>query len=291
MQKVKKAVIPAGGRGTRFLPITKALPKELLPIIDRPVLDYIIDEAIEAGVEEILIITGAGKECIPRYYAHDETLIAALEQSGKPEFADIVREVSGRAKISFALQKEPLGSGDAILHAESFAAGEPFALLLGDDVVVNDGLPAIKQLIIAYEECGKTILGVQERLTDDIVKYGVIDIAESRGRLHKMNGILEKPALHELTSRLCTLGRYVVAPEIFEVLRRTPLGKGNELQLTDGLNLLCKEQGSYAYEFEGRRYDLGDKLGAAEAGVEFALRRDDIGADFKTYLKRLVETL
>ncbi len=287
---ISKAVIPCGGMGTRFLPITKALPKELLPIIDKPCLAYIADELVDSGISEIMIITAPGKTAIEKYFKFDAELEDTLMKAGKIKEAESLRKISQRAEISFVCQMEPKGGGDAIYLARDFVGKNAFALALGDDLVYSPDNPATRQLAEAYERTHKTIIGVQEWLTDDIVNYGVADIDSSDGRLHKCKIIKEKPPLNELPSRLACLGRYIITSDIFDILRTQKPGRNNEIQLTDALNSLCLTEGAYVYEFEGRRYDMGDKFGALTANVEFGLR-SEFGARFKDYLSDLIKSL
>ncbi len=288
--KITKAVIPCGGMGTRFLPITKAVPKEILPVVDTPVLGYIADEAINSGITDVLIVLGHGKEAIKEYFSPAPALEEKLIASGKTEYAELIKRIYSRANISFVYQEKPRGSGDAVYLAKSFTGNEPFCLAWGDDLIVGEK-PVMGQLSAAYEELGTPILGVQKFMGDDIVKYGVAKISESRGRAHKCEGIVEKPALSEIPSRLASLGRYVLDSRVYGEIEKTPVGKGGEYQLTDTLDLMCKTSGVYAYEFEGKRYDMGDKFGAVQATVEFALKSGEFGTRFKEYLKNLVKYL
>ena len=288
---IKKGVILCGGLGTRFLPITKAVAKEMLPIIDRPVVDYIVDEAVSSGIKDILIIISP-KDSLKEYYNKNEQLVEKLVSTGKKEYADIVEAISKKANISFDVQYIPKGSGDALLIAEKFVNGEPFALMLGDDVIYNDDNPVIGQLARVYDKYHKTVLGVQRRSVPEIFRYGVIDVlSQKEDTVYEMNGILEKPTLEQLTSDLATLGRYILTPEIFDILKATPLGNNNELQLTDGINLLTKRDGAFAYVFDGRRYDMGNKLGSLEAITEYALRDKEHGKAYKEYLLDLIEKI
>lgn len=290
MKKITKAVIPCGGMGTRFLPITKAVPKEILPIIDTPVLSYIVDEAIAGGITDVLIVLSKGKEAIKSYFAPSPELEDMLMSSGKEGYAKLLKSIYSRANVSFTYQPTPKGSADAVYQAKSFTGDEAFCLAWGDDLIVNDP-PVMGQLAGAYEQYGTSILGVQYFGGDDIVKYGVAKIAESFGRAHRCLGIVEKPALSEIPSRLTSLGRYVLTPAVYDEIERTKPGKGGELQLTDTLNAMCSSEGVYAYEFEGKRYDMGDKFGSATAQVEFALKHAEIGDRFREYLKELAKTL
>ncbi|MGG7619602.1 UTP--glucose-1-phosphate uridylyltransferase GalU [Bacillus coreaensis] len=288
MQKVKKAIIPAAGLGTRFLPATKAQPKEMLPIVDKPTLQYIIEEAVQSGIEEILIITGRNKKSIEDHFDKSVELELELETKGKHELLAQVREISEMVNIHFIRQKEPKGLGHAIYCAKSFIGNEPFAVLLGDDIVYSEK-PCLKQMIDTYEEYKTTILGVQEVSSEDVDKYGIIDGKHIEDRVYKVKGLVEKPPVDEAPSNVAILGRYIINPAIFEILESTKPGKGGEIQLTDALKELAQKEAVYAYHFEGRRYDVGDKLGFLEATVEYALRREDLREDFLKYLVKITE--
>ncbi|MBR2988516.1 MAG: UTP--glucose-1-phosphate uridylyltransferase [Clostridia bacterium] len=290
MKKISKAVIPCGGMGTRFLPITKAVPKEILPIVDTPVLSYIVDEAIDSGITDILIVINAHKEMIKEYFSPNPVLEDMLVKSGKEEYAKKLQSIYSRANITFAYQDKPLGSAHAVLQAEKFTGDEPFALAWGDDLIVGDD-PVMGQLARAYEKYGSTILGVQPVLSDDIVKYGVAKISSSEGRAHKCEAIIEKPALSEIPSRLTSLGRYILDKRVYDEIRITKPGKGGELQLTDTLNAMCSTCGVYAYEFIGKRYDMGDKFGALQATVELGLKSEEYGEKLRNYLIEFAKTL
>ncbi len=292
MTKITKAVIPCGGLGTRFLPITKAVPKEILPIIDTPVLGYIVDEAIQSGITDILIVLGKGKEAIREYFTPSPKIEEALEKSGKTEQLALVRKINQSASISFTYQTEPKGSADAVYQAKSFTGDEAFCLAWGDDLILNEP-PVMGQLAAAYEKYQTTILGVQSFEGDDIVKYGVAKISESDGRAHKCEAIVEKPPLSAIPelSRLTSLGRYVLDGRVYGEIEKTAPGRGGELQLADTLNNMCATSGVYAYEFIGKRYDMGDKLGAAIATVELGLKNPELGDRFRAYLKELAKNL
>lgn len=287
MQKVRKAVIPAAGFGTRFLPATKATPKEMLPIVDKPTIQYIVEEALASGIEEILIITGRSKRAIEDHFDRSIELELNLEASGKTAELEMVKEISG-IRIHYTRQKEPRGLGHAILCAKQFVGDEPFAVLLGDDVV--DGkVPALKQLIDVYDKTGASVLGVQEVPQEKVSSYGIVDSQPTEeARTFTVRDMVEKPAVAEAPSRLAVLGRYVITPQVFDILEQTPPGRGNEIQLTDALKVLAKQQAMYAYNFEGRRYDVGDKQGFLEATVEMALKRPDLRDKFLAYLKEIV---
>ena len=287
-KKVRKAVIPAAGLGTRFLPATKAQPKEMLPIVDKPTLQYIIEEAVASGIEEILIITGRNKKSIEDHFDRSVELEMELEKSGKEEMLKMVREISDMVNIHFIRQKEPRGLGHAILCAKTFVGNEPFAVLLGDDVVYNDNKPCLKQLIDCYEEYKTSVLGVQTVEPQDVNKYGIVGGLHIEDRVYKVKNLIEKPAVEEAPSNVAILGRYIITPKIFEILENTKPGKGNEIQLTDALLELIKHEAMYAYDFEGRRYDVGDKLGFLQATVEYALRKKELRDGFIEYLQTII---
>ena len=282
--KVKKAIIPAAGLGTRFLPATKAQPKEMLPIVDKPTIQYIIEEAVNSGIEEILIITGRNKKCIEDHFDKSVELEIELEKSGKSELLELVRDISDLVDIHYVRQKEPRGLGHAIHCAKTFVGDEPFAVLLGDDVVHSEE-PCLKQLIDCFDEYKTTILGVQEVPHEDVSKYGIVNGIHIEDRVYKVKDLVEKPSLEEAPSNVAILGRYIVTPRIFDILENTKPGKGGEIQLTDALKTLISEEAMYAYTFEGRRYDVGDKLGFLQATVEYALRKENLREPFINYLK------
>ena len=281
--KVRKAIIPAAGLGTRFLPATKAQPKEMLPIVDKPTIQYIIEEAVASGIEEILIITGRNKKSIEDHFDKSVELEMELERAGKQEMLDLVKGISDMVDIHYIRQKEPRGLGHAINCAKSFVGNEPFAVMLGDDVVESE-VPCLKQLINCFNEYKTTILGVQTVSPENVDKYGIIDGIHIEDRVYKVKKLVEKPAVEEAPSNIAILGRYIITPQIFEILENTKPGKGNEIQLTDALETLIKHEAMYAYDFEGRRYDVGDKLGFLQATIEFALRREELREGFIEYL-------
>ena len=284
--KIRKAVIPAAGLGTRFLPATKAQPKEMLPIVDKPTLQYIIEEAVASGIEEILIITGKNKKSIEDHFDKSVELELELEQKGKTDLLQIVQDISRMVNIYYIRQKEPKGLGDAIYCARSFIGDEPFAVMLGDDIVDND-VPCLRQLMDAYEEYRTTILGVQKVNKEDVSKYGIINAKYIEDRVYKVKDMVEKPDIDKAPSDIAILGRYIITPEIFDILETLPAGKGGEVQLTDALKRLSKKEAMYAYNFKGHRYDVGDKLGFLEATVDFALKRDELRDDFMKYLQKI----
>ena len=286
--KVKKAIIPAAGLGTRFLPATKAQPKEMLPIVDKPTLQYIIEEAVKSGIEEILIITGRNKKSIEDHFDKSVELELELEQKGKKEMLEMVKEISNMVNIHYIRQKDPKGLGHAIYCAKSFIGNEPFAVLLGDDIV-DSNVPCLKQLIDAYNEYKTTILGVQHVDVDNVDKYGILDVKHIEDRVYKVKDMIEKPNKDEAPSNIAILGRYIINPSIFEILEKQEPGKGGEIQLTDALKTLSKQEAIYAYDFEGRRYDVGDKLGFLEATIDFALKKENLRDDLLSYMKDIVD--
>lgn len=287
-KKITRAVIPAAGLGTRFLPATKATPKEMLPIVDKPTIQYIVEEALASGIEDILIITGRSKRAIEDHFDRSVELELSLEEKKQEELLKQVQEISD-IRIHYIRQKEPKGLGHAILCAKQFIGNEPFAVLLGDDVVYNDEKPALRQLMDVYEETGASVLGVQEVPREKVSSYGIVAArATKEPRTFAVADMVEKPSIEEAPSNMAVLGRYVITPEVFGILEETPPGRGNEIQLTDALRTLAKIQPMYAYNFEGRRYDVGDKQGFLEATVEYALRRPELRDRFLTYLKKVV---
>ncbi|WP_302161659.1 UTP--glucose-1-phosphate uridylyltransferase GalU [uncultured Dialister sp.] len=289
MQKIRKAVIPAAGFGTRFLPETKAMPKEMLPIVDKPTIQYIVEEIRASGIEQILIISGHAKRAIEDHFDSSPELEQHLYESGKMDLLKEVRQVAS-VKIHYTRQQYMRGLGDAILCAKEFMDGEPFGVILGDDVVYNgSGEPALKQLISQYDKTGGTIIGCQLVRPEQVSSYGIINGTPTENPdLLKVKNMIEKPSIEEAPSRFAALGRYVITPEVFKILEQTKPGKGGEIQLTDALRVMAKNGNVYAYNFKGKRYDTGNKLGYLKATVEFALRRDDIGPEFRQYLKSLL---
>ncbi|CEQ23206.1 UTP--glucose-1-phosphate uridylyltransferase [[Clostridium] sordellii] len=286
-KRVRKAIIPAAGLGTRFLPATKSQPKEMLPIVDKPTLQYIIEEAVNSGIEEILIVTGRSKKSIEDHFDRSIELELELEQKGKLDMLKIVQDISNMVDIYFIRQKEPKGLGHAIYCAKSFVGDEPFAVLLGDDIVDSEK-PCLKQLIGAYDEYNTSILGVQEVAKENTDKYGILDVKHIEDRVYKVNDMVEKPKVEEAPSNIAILGRYIITPAIFEILENQKPGKGGEIQLTDALKTLGEHEVIYAYNFEGKRYDVGDKLGFLKATVDYALKRPELKSDFIEFLKEKV---
>ncbi len=289
MQRIRKAVIPAAGFGTRFLPETKAMPKEMLPIVDKPTIQYIVEEIRASGIEQILIISGHAKRAIEDHFDSSPELEEHLYESGKMDLLKAVRQVAS-VKIHYTRQQYMRGLGDAILCAKEFMDGEPFGVILGDDVVYNgNGEPALKQLLDQYEITGGTVIGCQIVKKEQVSSYGIVDgEATSDPNLLRVRDMIEKPSIEEAPSQFAALGRYVITPDVFEVLEQTKPGKGGEIQLTDALRVMAHNGKVFAYNFKGQRYDTGNKLGYLKATVEFALRREDLGPAFKEYLKGLV---
>ena len=282
MKKIRKAIIPAAGFGTRFLPATKAQPKEILPIIDKPTIQYIIEEAIASGIEEILIITGRNKRAIEDHFDRSVELELLLSEQGKGELLHLVQEIAD-IDIHYIRQKEAKGLGHAILCARQFVGNEPFAVMLGDDVVDADS-PCLGQLIDKYNEYQGSILGVQEVADDKVSSYGIVSPEMIADDVWRVRDLIEKPAVGEAPSNLAVLGRYIISPKVFDILATQQPGKGGEIQLTDALCTLAKDEPMYAYRFKGRRYDIGDKQGFLEATVEFALKRPELRRGFVQYL-------
>lgn len=287
--KVRKAIIPAAGLGTRFLPATKAQPKEMLPVVDKPTIQYIIEEAVDSGIEEILIITGRNKRAIEDHFDRSIELEIELKKKEKNELLLQIKEISDMVNIHYIRQKEPKGLGHAINCARSFVGNEPFAVLLGDDIVYSE-YPCLKQLIEVYDEYQTTILGVQTVSEENVSRYGIVDGKFIENDVYKVKNLVEKPSKEEAPSNIAILGRYIITPEIFDILDNTRPGAGGEIQLTDALKELSMNQAMYAYIFKGIRYDVGNKLGFLQATIEFALRRKDLKEDFKKYLLELFKS-
>lgn len=288
--KIRKAIIPAAGLGTRFLPATKAQPKEMLPIVDKPTIQYIVEEAVASGIEDIIIVTGRTKKSIEDHFDKSVELEMELEKHGKDELLEVARSVSDIANIYYIRQKEPKGLGHAILTAKTFVGDEPFAVLLGDDVICSEE-PCLKQMMDMYDKYEHTILGVQTVDHSQVNKYGIVDGKQVGDRLYTVNNMVEKPSLDEAPSNVAVLGRYIITPGIFKYLEKQEIGAGGEIQLTDALCKLAKEEPMYAYDFIGKRYDVGNKMGFLQATVEFALDREDLREEFKEYLKGIVQEL
>ncbi len=286
LKKIKKAIIPAAGLGTRFLPATKAMPKEMLPILDKPTIQYIVEEAARAGIEDIIIVTGKHKRAIEDHFDNQKELEMILEEKGKTDLLEKVNYSTELANIFYVRQKEQKGLGHAIYSARQFIGDEPFAVLLGDDIVESTQ-PAIKQLMNTYEETGKSVIGVQEVDENDTHRYGIIDPLSKRGRQYEVNQFVEKPKQGTAPSNLAIMGRYVLTPDIFEYLANQGKGAGGEIQLTDAIERMNKESQVYAYDFEGERYDVGEKLGFVKTTIEFALKDQEMKVALTQFIKQL----
>ena len=284
MKSIRKAVIPAAGFGTRFLPATKAQPKEMLPIVDTPAIQYIVKEALDSGIEEILIITGRSKRAIEDHFDSSVELEELLQKQGKNKQLAMVKDLAD-IKIHFIRQKSPRGLGDAVLCAKAFIGDEPFAVLLGDDIVYNPEKPCLQQLMDCYERHPGIILGAQFVPEEKVSSYGIVSGKPLADNLYRVHGLVEKPSVDKAPSNLAVLGRYILTPDIFDILENTKPGVGNEVQLTDAL--AASKTDTYALAYEGIRYDTGDKLGYLKATVEYALRNEELGSAFKEYLKGL----
>ncbi len=294
--KVKKAIIPAAGLGTRFLPATKAQPKEMLPIVDKPTIQYIVEEAVRSGIEDIIIVTGRGKRAIEDHFDKSYELEESLAKKHKFQALEEVQQIADLANIHYIRQKEPLGLGHAVLCARSFIGNEPFAVMLGDDII-DSPQPCLQQLLEVYEKHQAAILGVQEIPSEEVKKYGIIQpvsssLINSQPSLNTMaiERLVEKPAVEEAPSNLAIIGRYVLTPEIFPILENLSPGAGGEFQLTDAINIYNQSYPVYANIFEGKRYDIGDKFGFIEATIDFALKRDDLKDQVRDYLTSLLES-
>ena len=286
--RVRKAVFPAAGLGTRFLPATKAQPKEMLPLVDKPIIQYGVEEALASGCDQIIIITGRGKQAIEDHFDVSHELERMLQDRKKTELLEIVRHISDLIHVAYVRQKEALGLGHAVLTARELVGNEPFAVLLADDVIDADP-PCLKQMIDVFDQTQCSVLATQIIEGKAISAYGVLDVRPVPGndRLYEIQNMVEKPRLEDAPSNLAIIGRYILTPGVFDTLSQTQAGAGGELQLTDGMRLLLKKEKMYAYRYEGKRHDAGDKLGFLKATVEFALKRPDLGGPFREYLKSL----
>lgn len=286
LKLIKKAIIPAAGLGTRFLPATKAMPKEMLPILDKPTIQYIFEEAAKAGIEDIIIVTGKHKRSIEDHFDNQKELEMILEDKGKTDLLEKVHYSTSLANIFYVRQKEQKGLGHAIYSARQFIGNEPFAVLLGDDIVESE-TPAIKQLMNVYEETGKSVIGVQEVPDSETHRYGIIDPLEKLGLKYKVKQFVEKPKQGTAPSNLAIMGRYVLTPEIFDYLKSQKEGAGNEIQLTDAIERMNSESQVYAYDFEGNRYDVGEKLGFVKTTIEYALKDKNMKDELKAFINNL----
>lgn len=288
--KIKKAVIPAAGLGTRFLPATKAQPKEMLPIVDKPAIQYIVEEAVRSGIESIIIVTGRNKKSIEDHFDKSVELEQALLEKGKEDLLREVQAISELANIHYIRQKEPLGLGHAILCAEQFIGDEPFAVLLGDDIMISEP-PALSQLMRLYEQTEQTIVGVQQVPLQEVHKYGIISSEGSLNGVHDVNGLVEKPSPETAPSQHAIMGRYILQPSIFSVLANMERGAGGEYQLTDALHEVCRKEGLLALDLIGKRYDIGDKFGYIQATLEIGLQREELRPQLLPYLRKLIADL
>lgn len=286
MQKVKKAIIPAAGLGTRFLPATKAMPKEMLPIVDKPTIQYIVEEAIQSGIEDIIIVTGKGKRAIEDHFDYAPELESNLIEKEKFELLEKVRK-SSNVEIHYIRQKEPKGLGHAVWCARNFIGEEPFAVLLGDDIVKAEK-PCLKQLIEQYDNTASSIIGVQTVSREETNRYGIIDPVSRYGRRYEVKGFVEKPSIEKAPSNLAIMGRYVFTPTLFEFLENQEVGSGGEIQLTDAVNNLNRVQPVFAYDFEGKRYDVGEKLGFIQTTIEFALKEESLREPLLLLMEKLL---
>ncbi|WP_088227637.1 UTP--glucose-1-phosphate uridylyltransferase GalU [Desulfosporosinus sp. FKB] len=285
--KIKKAVIPAAGLGTRFLPATKAQPKEMLPIVDKPAIQYIVEEAVQSGIESILIVTGRNKKSIEDHFDKSVELEQTLKDKGKTDVLNELQRINELANIHYIRQKEPLGLGHAVLCAEQFIGNEPFAVLLGDDIMVSDK-PGLQQLMEVYERYDATVVGVQPVPNDDVRKYGIIAPQDTKGQTYQVKDLIEKPTPFQAPSNLAIMGRYILKPSIFSILHTLERGAGNEYQLTDALRQVCFREGLLAWRLEGERYDIGDKFGYLQAIVEMGLQREELEPLLMDYLQQVI---
>lgn len=286
---VRKAVIPCAGMGTRFLPFTKAVPKELIPVVDKPALQYIVEEVANSGITDVLIITNSKKKAIERHFARDEEEENILLSRNKTPEAELLRSLSTLANISYVNQEFPSGSAGAVELAKDFVGNDPFALLFGDDLIFSE-IPAIKQLVDVYDKTGKTVLGVQHVKKEDVAKYSSISVVKQEGNVYYIDDVIEKPSPEEAPSLIAALGRYIVTPDVFDYIAKTPVSRG-EIGITDTFRLMTKDELCVAAEYFGRRYDTGNKSSYLEAVVEYALRDPELSVAFKDFLKRTVKTL
>jgi UTP--glucose-1-phosphate uridylyltransferase len=287
---VIKAVVPVAGLGTRFLPATKAIPKEMLTVVDRPTIQYIVEEIVASGIKEVVLVTASGKSAIENHFDYSFELETLLAQKGKLDLLKEIRHISRLIEVVSVRQKEPLGLGHAIKVTEPVVKNEPFVVVLGDDMV-DAKVPCVFQILKIFKEFQQSVVAVQQVPMEETYRYGIIEGEKLRDGVYKVNRLIEKPAPGTTKSNLAIIGRYVLTPEIYSCLNRTLPGVGGEIQLTDALSCLLKEQGLYAYEFEGKRYDAGDKMGYLQATVNYALAHPDLGGKFKEYLKKLITNL
>jgi len=284
--KVRKAVFPAAGLGTRFLPATKSSPKEMLPLVDKPLIQYVVEEAVASGIESVIIVTGRGKTAIEDHFDISFEMEALLRERGKTNELQAIRRISDMARVSYVRQREALGLGHAVWQARDLVGDEPFAVMLSDDIIDSE-VPALQQLINVYEKYDAPVVGTMQVAGENISRFGVLDVDEVSDGVYKIKDMVEKPAFADAPSDLAIIGRYILTPDIFAEIEKTPPGAIGEIQITDAMRSLLKKRPFYAVRFEGVRYDAGDKLGFLIANVEFALQRDDLASDFKEYLRSL----
>ncbi|WP_027409266.1 UTP--glucose-1-phosphate uridylyltransferase GalU [Anoxybacteroides tepidamans] len=287
---IKKAVIPAAGLGTRFLPATKAQPKEMLPIVDKPTIQYIIEEAVQSGIEDIIIVTGRNKRAIEDHFDKSVELEMLLERTGKHDMLKVVESISNLVDIHYVRQKEPLGLGHAVLCAKKFIGDEPFAVLLGDDIIDSD-VPALRQMIEQYQHVRSSVLGVKDVPRSEVHKYGIVDYDQQNGELYTVKGLVEKPAAEKAPSTQAIIGRYILTPAIFEMLEQVKPDSKGEIQLTDAIDRLLAKENIYSYIIKGTRYDVGDKFGFLQASIDFALKRPDLKEKLEPYLREKLQQL
>lgn len=288
--KIKKAIIPAAGLGTRMLPIARAVPKEMLPIVDRPAVSYLVEEAVKAGCEDILIITNRDKDAMEDYFDYSVEYDRKLRAAGKDDMADEMRKIADMANIYFLRQKETRGLGHAVARARNFVGDEPFYVLYGDDIIISE-VPVCSQLAQAYERYGKPVVGVKSVPDELIVKYCSLKASKLEDNTYSVTDMIEKPSLENKFSNLSILGRVLLTPEIFDILESTPPGAGGEIQLTDAMKVVAREQGVVAVEFEGERFDMGSKLGFLTANVKMGVKHSEVGSEFAEFLKEFVKKL
>jgi UTP--glucose-1-phosphate uridylyltransferase len=287
--KIRKAIIPAAGLGTRFLPATKAMPKEMLPIVDKPTIQYIVEEAVESGIEDIIIVTGKGKRAIEDHFDSSFELEYNLKRKGKLRMLEEVQYPSNIADIHYIRQKEPRGLGHAVWCARKFIGNEPFAVLLGDDIIQSDGAPALRQMIDLFNELQSSIIGVQRVSRQEVSRYGIVDGMPESERVYRLHRLVEKPDLENAPSDMAIMGRYILTPAIFDILENQEPGAGGEIQLTDAISTLAETENVYAYEYVGTRYDVGEKLGFIKTTLDFALKRDELREELIAYMKELLD--
>ncbi|WP_217560485.1 UTP--glucose-1-phosphate uridylyltransferase GalU [Paenibacillus sp. GbtcB18] len=288
--KIRKAIIPAAGLGTRFLPATKAMPKEMLPIVDKPTIQYIVEEAIESGIEDIIIVTGKGKRAIEDHFDNSFELERNLLEKGKLSLLDEVLK-SAKVEIHYIRQKEPKGLGHAVWCARKFIGNEPFAVLLGDDIVDSENNPCLKQMIDVYEKRQSSVIGIQRVSTEEVSRYGIVNPIQLNSRIYEVNSLIEKPKPQLAPSNLAIMGRYILTPAIFDLLQQQHVGAGGEIQLTDAINALCKFEKVYAYDFEGIRYDVGEKFGFIQTNIEYALKNEELRTQLVDYMINKVDEI